>query len=60
MMTYGMRYCLNCFEAYSFEELSTHSCGKDVDIIVDIKVGQKWPKKILSSIKELIEKGREI
>jgi hypothetical protein len=58
-MANGMRYCLNCFEAYSVEQLSTHSCGYDGDIDVDNKVGQKWPKKILYGIKELIEKGRE-
>ena len=59
-MSNGIRYCLNCLEAYSVEQLSTHRCGKDVDIDVDNTVGQKWPKKILSNIKELIEKGREI
>lgn len=63
-MSNGIRYCLNCLEAYSVEQLSTHRCGKDVDINVDINVDntvrQKWPKKILSNIKELIEKGREI
>jgi hypothetical protein len=59
-MSNGMRYCLECLEAYSVEQLSTHRCGYDVDIGVDNKVGQKWPKKILYGIKELIEKGREI
>ena len=59
-MANGMRYCLDCFEAYSVEQLSTHSCGKDGDIGVDNKVRQKWPKKILSKIKELIENYGEI
>ena len=59
-MANGMRYCLECFEAYSVEQLSTHSCGKDGDIGVDNKVRQKWPKKILSKIKELIENYGEI
>lgn len=59
-MSNGIRYCLECLEAYSVEQLSTHRCGYNVDIGVDNEVRQKWPKKILSSIKELIEKGREI
>lgn len=59
-MANGMRYCLNCLEAYSVEQLSTHSCGYNGDIGVDNTVGQKWPKKILYGIKEFIEKGREI
>lgn len=58
-MANGMRYCLDCLEAYSVEQLSTHSCGYNGDIGVDNTVGQKWPKKILYKIKELIEKGRE-
>lgn len=59
-MSNGIRYCLECLEAYSVEQLSTHRCGYNVDIGVDNEVRQKWPKKILSNIKELIEKGREI
>ena len=63
-MSNGIRYCLGCLEAYSVEQLSTHRCGKDVDINVDINVDntvrQKWPKKILSKIKELIENYGEI
>ena len=59
-MANGMRYCLSCWEAYSVEELSTHRCGYDVDINVDKTVKQKWPKKILSKIKELIENYGEM
>ena len=59
-MANGMRYCLTCLEAYSVEQLSTHSCGNDVDMVVDSKVKQKWPKKILSQIVGYVNKWRVI
>jgi hypothetical protein len=40
-MVPGLRNCPRCNAWFSLEELSTHSCGKDGDIVVDSKSGQK-------------------
>lgn len=34
-MAPGMKKCSNCGSWFSLEEVSTHACGKDADIIVE-------------------------